>query len=57
MGTTVVRALETAIGPGGKIIHGRGSTGLLITPGHRFTIVDGIITNDVETAKKVLGRT
>ena len=45
VGTTVVRALETAIGPGGEFIYGRGRTDLLITPGYKFRVVDGIITN------------
>ena len=41
----MVRALETAIGPGGEFIYGRGRTDLLITPGYKFRVVDGIITN------------
>jgi len=45
VGTTVVRALESVAEPEGKIIHGSGKTELLITPGFRFQIVDGIITN------------
>ena len=45
VGTTVVRTLESAAGPTGEIAYGRGKTGLLITPGFRFRVVDGIITN------------
>ena len=40
VGTTVVRALETT---GGEA--GRGHTELLIRPGHRFRVVDSMITN------------
>jgi S-adenosylmethionine:tRNA ribosyltransferase-isomerase len=45
VGTTVVRALETAAGEQGLIAPGEGSTDLMITPGHRFRAVDGLITN------------
>jgi len=45
VGTTVVRTLESAVGPTGEIAYGRGKTDLLITPGFRFRVVDGIITN------------
>jgi S-adenosylmethionine:tRNA ribosyltransferase-isomerase len=45
VGTTVVRALETAGKPDGSVDAGAGRTGLLITPGHRFRVVDGLITN------------
>jgi S-adenosylmethionine:tRNA ribosyltransferase-isomerase len=45
VGTTVVRALETAAQPNGKISCGEGKTDLLITPGYRFSVIDGIITN------------
>jgi len=45
VGTTVVRTLETLAGPGGKISPGNGKTELLITPGHAFKIIDGMITN------------
>jgi S-adenosylmethionine:tRNA ribosyltransferase-isomerase len=45
VGTTVVRALEAVAEDKGKITDGRGKTELLITPGFRFQIVDGIITN------------
>ncbi|MFO7784927.1 MAG: tRNA preQ1(34) S-adenosylmethionine ribosyltransferase-isomerase QueA [Thermodesulfobacteriota bacterium] len=45
VGTTVVRTLETAAGHDGRIASGRGRTGLMITPGYRFRVVDGLITN------------
>jgi len=45
VGTTVVRTLESLAGPTGEILYGRGKTDLLITPGFRFRVVDGIITN------------
>jgi S-adenosylmethionine:tRNA ribosyltransferase-isomerase len=45
VGTTVVRALESAAGPTGEVAYGRGKTDLLITPGFRFSVVDGVITN------------
>lgn len=45
VGTTVVRALETAAGPEGKIRTGQGETDLLIIPGFSFRVVDALITN------------
>lgn len=45
VGTTVVRTLESVVGKNGGISFGKGKTDLLITPGFRFRIVDGIITN------------
>jgi len=45
VGTTVVRTLESVAKSESKITHGSGKTELLITPGFRFQIVDGIITN------------
>lgn len=45
VGTTVVRALETAADNGGLITSGRGTTELMITPGYRFRVVGGLITN------------
>jgi S-adenosylmethionine:tRNA ribosyltransferase-isomerase len=44
-GTTVTRALEAAAGPHGAVSPGPGSTDLFIRPGHRFRVVDGLITN------------
>jgi S-adenosylmethionine:tRNA ribosyltransferase-isomerase len=45
VGTTVVRALETAARVKGEIAPLEGKTDLLITPGFRFRVVDGLITN------------
>ena len=45
VGTTVVRALESAVKPDGSVRHGEGKTELLITPGFSFNIVDALITN------------
>jgi S-adenosylmethionine:tRNA ribosyltransferase-isomerase len=44
IGTTVVRTLESrALGPG--VEPGEGETSLFITPGHRFSAVDRLVTN------------
>jgi len=45
VGTTVVRALETAAASNGKIRPCEGKTGLLVTPGFSFRVVDALITN------------
>ncbi len=47
VGTTVVRALEAAaLGEAGGLIRAqRGETRLLIQPGYRFEIIDGLVTN------------
>ncbi|MDY6973574.1 MAG: tRNA preQ1(34) S-adenosylmethionine ribosyltransferase-isomerase QueA [Thermodesulfobacteriota bacterium] len=45
VGTTVVRALETAAGPDGFVVEGQGKTDLLVTPGHSFNVVDALVTN------------
>ena len=45
VGTTVVRALETATGPDVLIRPGERKTDLFITPGFSFNVVDAIITN------------
>jgi S-adenosylmethionine:tRNA ribosyltransferase-isomerase len=44
-GTTVVRALEGNHRAFGRIRSGRHRTGLFITPGFRFAVVDALITN------------
>jgi S-adenosylmethionine:tRNA ribosyltransferase-isomerase len=44
VGTTTVRALESATGPQGKVVAGEGWTELVITPAHRIRAVDGLIT-------------
>ncbi len=45
VGTTVVRALESAARPDGTVAAGAGETRLLITPGFRFRVVDRLVTN------------
>ncbi len=45
VGTTVVRALESAAMDDGAVRHGDGSTTLLITPGYRFKVVNHLLTN------------
>ncbi len=44
VGTTVVRALETAAA-GGKLAPLEGETDIFIAPGHRFRAVDALLTN------------
>jgi S-adenosylmethionine:tRNA ribosyltransferase-isomerase len=44
VGTTVVRTLESAAADG-ELRPGSGSTRLFITPGHRFQVVDALLTN------------
>jgi S-adenosylmethionine:tRNA ribosyltransferase-isomerase len=44
VGTTVVRALESAARPGGGVRAASGWTGLVIDPDRRLRIVDGLIT-------------
>ncbi len=45
VGTTVVRALESAADMSGAVAAGEAETGLFITPGYRFRIVDALMTN------------
>jgi S-adenosylmethionine:tRNA ribosyltransferase-isomerase len=45
VGTTVVRALETAARVDGQIRPYRGETDIFITPGFPFKVVDGLLTN------------
>jgi S-adenosylmethionine:tRNA ribosyltransferase-isomerase len=45
VGTTVVRALESAADEFGRVRAGPGETRLFITPGYRFRVVDHLITN------------
>jgi S-adenosylmethionine:tRNA ribosyltransferase-isomerase len=45
VGTTSVRALETAAGEGGAVRAGRGETTLTVTPGYSFRAVDALLTN------------
>jgi S-adenosylmethionine:tRNA ribosyltransferase-isomerase len=44
VGTTVVRALESAVGPDGHVRAGHGYTRLHVTAGHRLRAVDGLLT-------------
>jgi len=45
VGTTVVRALESASDGRGGALPARGRTDLYILPGHRFRVVDALVTN------------
>jgi S-adenosylmethionine:tRNA ribosyltransferase-isomerase len=45
VGTTVVRALESAVSADGSVTPGEGKTDLLITPGFVFRAVDALVTN------------
>jgi S-adenosylmethionine:tRNA ribosyltransferase-isomerase len=45
VGTTVVRALESAADESGTVRATSGETGLLIQPGYRFRVVDVLLTN------------
>jgi S-adenosylmethionine:tRNA ribosyltransferase-isomerase len=45
VGTTVVRALESAARDDGTVTPGPGETRLLITPGFQFRVVDHLLTN------------
>lgn len=45
VGTTVVRALESAAAKSGRVRPGPGETRLFIVPGYRFKVVDRLITN------------
>ncbi len=45
VGTTVVRALESAAAGAGAVHAGAAETDLFITPGYRFQVVDALLTN------------
>jgi S-adenosylmethionine:tRNA ribosyltransferase-isomerase len=45
VGTTVVRALESAAEERGMVRAGAGETRLMITPGYSFRVVDRLLTN------------
>jgi S-adenosylmethionine:tRNA ribosyltransferase-isomerase len=45
VGTTTVRALESATGPDGRIARGAGETRIFIRPPQRIHAVDKLITN------------
>ncbi|MGH8930779.1 MAG: S-adenosylmethionine:tRNA ribosyltransferase-isomerase [Egibacteraceae bacterium] len=44
-GTSVLRTLETLTDQMGRVYPGRGWTGLIVTPGHRFRACDVFLTN------------
>jgi S-adenosylmethionine:tRNA ribosyltransferase-isomerase len=44
VGTTVVRALESAVGAGGEVVGRSGWTDLVITPARGVRVVDGLLT-------------
>lgn len=45
LGTTSTRALEAAADEQGQLKAGAGETDIFITPGYRFRVIDGLITN------------
>jgi S-adenosylmethionine:tRNA ribosyltransferase-isomerase len=45
VGTTVVRALESAADPAGRVRAGAGETSLFIRPPYQFQVVDRLLTN------------
>ncbi len=45
VGTTVVRALESAAGEDGQVAPFEGETDIFIYPGYRFRVVDALLTN------------
>jgi S-adenosylmethionine:tRNA ribosyltransferase-isomerase len=45
VGTTVVRALETAAAADGSLEARRGESGLFVLPGYRFQVVNALLTN------------
>lgn len=45
VGTTSVRALESAASDSGEVAAGSGETRLFITPGYTFRVVDRLVTN------------
>lgn len=45
VGTTTVRALESAVDQNGKLIAKKDSTDIFIYPGYKFKVVDALITN------------
>jgi len=45
LGTTSVRALESAADRNGQLVAGSGESEIFITPGYRFQLVDALVTN------------
>jgi S-adenosylmethionine:tRNA ribosyltransferase-isomerase len=44
IGTTAVRAVESAVGPDGRVAARQGWTDLVITPSRGVRVVDGLLT-------------
>ncbi len=45
VGTTTTRALESSVDEAGQVLSGARAAGITITPGYRFRVIDGLITN------------
>ncbi|HRH43342.1 MAG TPA: tRNA preQ1(34) S-adenosylmethionine ribosyltransferase-isomerase QueA [Pyrinomonadaceae bacterium] len=45
IGTTTTRTLESSVSTDGKILSGRRFADLTITPGYKFRVIDGLLTN------------
>jgi S-adenosylmethionine:tRNA ribosyltransferase-isomerase len=45
VGTTTTRVLETCAGEDGRVDPDQGETDLFVRPGHRFRVVDALLTN------------
>jgi S-adenosylmethionine:tRNA ribosyltransferase-isomerase len=45
VGTTSLRTLESVADEAGLVMAGAGDTNIFITPGYRFKVVDGLLTN------------
>lgn len=45
LGTTTTRALEHAASDDGRVRSGGGEADIFITPGYRFRVIDGLVTN------------
>lgn len=45
VGTTSLRALESAVDASGAMVAGSGVTRLFVTPGYQFRVVDALVTN------------
>jgi S-adenosylmethionine:tRNA ribosyltransferase-isomerase len=45
VGTTTARSLESAVDKAGQVVAQAGATDIFMTPGYRFQVVDGLLTN------------
>lgn len=45
IGTTTTRAIESSISEDGKILEGQRLANITITPGYKFQVIDGLLTN------------